>query len=305
MARQSGSFANEKRRKACGTGRRREVGVARIGTVSVLGVGRMGSALIQTFLSRGILEAEEILGTHHDPRRARQIHRALGITAVTNNRAAVARSDLILLCVRPQQMPALLNEIADSILPRHTVVSVAVGVPLSWLRRRLPRCGGLFHVHPPSQLTTGATGLSFLARTRGSPATRLRQVTALFRGLGPVICVPEKRIDACAVFAGCGPAFWAHLGILWAKLGGRFGIPPSLARQIVAATLAGLSKGAEGGTARLERLIENIATPGGITQAGLRSLDRAELEKVLNEMVTDCLVRLGRIRSQFISACDS
>jgi pyrroline-5-carboxylate reductase len=265
----------------------------------------MGSALIQTFLSRGILEAEEILGTHHDPRRARQIHRALGITAVTDNRAAVARSDLVLLCVRPQQMPALLNEIADSILPRHTVVSTAVGVPLSWLRRRLPRCGGLFHVHPPSQLTTGATGLSFLARTRGSPAARLRQVTALFRGLGPVICVPEKRIDVYAIFAGCGPAFWAHLGLLWTKLGGRFGIPPSIARQVVAATLAGLSKGAEGGTVRLERLIENIATPGGITEAGLRSLERAELEKVLNEMVVDCLVRLGGIRSQFMSACNS
>ena len=281
------------------------MGVARIGTVSVLGIGRIGSALIQAFLSRRILEAEEILGTHHDPRRARQIHRALGITAATDNRAAVARSDLVLLCVRPQQMPALLNEIVDSILPRHTVVSVAVGVPLSWLRRRLPCCGGLFHVHPPSQLTTGATGLSFLARTRGSSAARLRQVTALFRGLGPVFCVPEKQIDACAVFAGCGPAFWAHLGLLWAKLGGRFGIPPSIARQIAAATLAGLSKGAEGGTGRLERLIENVATPGGITEAGLRSLDRAELERVLNEMVADCLVRLGRIRSQFISACDS
>ena len=281
------------------------MGVVRIGTVSVLGVGRMGSALIRAFLSRRILRMKEIIGTHHDPRRARQIHRALGITAVTDNRAAVARSDLVLLCVRPQQMPALLNEIVDSILPRHTVVSVAVGVPLSWLRRRLPCCGGLFHVHPPSQLTTGATGLSFLARTRGSPAARLRQVTALFRGLGPVICVPEKRIDACAVFAGCSPAFLAHLGLLWAKLGGRFGIPPSIARQIVAATLAGLSKAAEGGTMRLERLIENIATPGGITEAGLRSLDRAELEKVLNEMVVDCLVRLGRIRSQFMSACDS
>lgn len=281
------------------------MGVARIGTVSVLGVGRMGSTLIQAFLSRKILRAEEIIGTHHDPRRARQIRRALGITAVTDNRAAVARSDLILLCVRPQQMPALLNEIADSILPRHTVVSVAVGVPLSWLRRRLPRCGGLFHVHPPSQLMTGAIGLSFLAHKRGSSAVRLRRVTMLFRGLGPVVCVPENRIDAYAIFAGCGPAFWAHLGLLWVKLGGRYGIPHSIARQIVAATLAGLFKGVQGGTANLEQLIGNIATPGGITEAGLRSLDKAELEKVLNEMVVDCLVRLGRIRSQFMSACDS
>jgi len=281
------------------------VGIARIGTVSVLGVGRMGSALIQTFLSRGILEAEEILGTHHDPRRARQIHRALGITAVTDNRAAVARSDLVLLCVRPQQMPALLNEIADSILPRHTVVSVAVGVPLSWLRRRLPRCGGLFHVHPPSQLTTGATGLSFLARTRGSPAARLRQVTALFRGFGPVICVPEKRIDACAVFAGCSPAFLAHLGLLWAKLGGRFGIPPSIARQIVAATLAGLSKAAEGGTAKFEQIVRNIATPGGVTEAGLRFLDKEGVEDILNAMVVHCLACIESIRSQLMSAYDS
>jgi len=281
------------------------VGIARIGTVSVLGVGRMGSALIQAFLSRGILRKKQIVGTHHDPRRARRIRRALGITVVTDNRAAVARSNMVLLCVRPQQISGLLDEMAVSILPRHTVVSVAVGVPLSWLRRRLPRCRGLFHVHPPSQLMTGATGLSFLAHPRGSPAARLQQVTNLFRGLGPVVCVPEKQIDACAVFAGCGPAFWAHLGLLWAKLGARFGIPPSIARQIVAATLSGLARGTEGGTANLERLIENIATPGGITEAGIRFLDKARVEDILNAMVVHCLACIESIRSQLMSAYDS
>jgi len=278
------------------------VGIARTGTVSVLGVGRMGSALIQAFLSREILRKKQIVGTHHDPRKARRIRRALGITVVTDNRAAVARSNMVLLCVRPQQMPALLDEMADSILPRHTVVSVAVGVLLSWLKKRLPRCGALFHVHPPSQLTTGATGLSFLARTRRSPAARLRQVTVLFRGFGPVVCVPEKQIDACAVFAGCGPAFWAHLGLTWANLGGRFGIPPSIARQILAATLSGLARGTEGGTANLERLIENIATPGGITEAGIHFLDKARVEDILNAMVVHCLARIGSIRGQFTSA---
>jgi pyrroline-5-carboxylate reductase len=202
----------------------------------------------------------------------------------------------------PELTSPELTEMADSILPRHTVVSVAVGVPLSWLKKRLPRCGGLFHVHPPSQLTTGAAGISFLAHPRGSPAARLRQVTKLFRGLGPVVCVPEKQLDACAVFAGCGPAFWAHLGLLWAKIGSRFGIPPSIARQIVAATLAGLARGTEGGTANIERLIENIATPGGITEAGIRFLDKARVEDVLNAMVVHCLARIGSIRGQFTSA---
>jgi len=265
----------------------------------------MGSALIQAFLSRGILRKKQIVGTHHDPRRARRIRRALGITVVTDNRAAVARSNMVLLCVRPQQISGLLDEMAVSILPRHTVVSVAVGVPLSWLKKRLARCGGLFHVHPPSQLTTGAAGISFLAHPRGSPAARLRQVTNLFRGLGPVVCVPEKRIDACAVFAGCGPAFWAHLGLLWVKVGGRFGIPPSIARQIVAATLSGLARGTEGGTANLERLIENIATPGGITEAGIRFLDKARVEDILNAMVVHCLACIESMRSQLVSAYDS
>jgi len=87
-------------------------------------------------------------------------------------------------------------------------------------------------------------------------------------------------------------------------LGGRFGIPRSTASQIVAATLAGLSKAAEGGTAPLERLIENIATPGGITEVGLRSLNRADLEKVLNDVVLACLSRLGNIRDQFTPGRD-
>jgi len=155
---------------------------------------------------------------------------------------------------------------------------------------------------PADPCPTGAAGISFLARPRGSPAARLRQVTNLFHGLGPVVCVPEKQIDACVVFAGCGPAFWAHLGLTWAKLGGRFGIPPSIARRIVAATLAGLARGTEGGTANLERLIENIATPGGITEAGIRFMDKARVEDILNAMVVHCLARIGRIRGEFKSA---
>ena len=158
---------------------------------------------------------------------------------------------------------------------------------------------------PADPCPTGAAGISFLARPRGSPAARLRQVTNLFHGLGPVVCVPEKQIDTCAVFAGCGPAFWAHLGLLWAKLGGRFGIPPSIARQIVAATLAGLSKAAEGGTVKFEQIVRNIATPGGVTEAGLRFLDKEGVEDILNAMVVHCLACIESIRSQLMSAYDS
>jgi pyrroline-5-carboxylate reductase len=93
-----------------------------------------------------------------------------------------------------------------------------------------------------------------------------------------------------------------HLGLTWVKLGVRFGIPPSIARQIVAATLSGLARGTEGGTANLERLIENVATPGGITEAGIRFLDKARVEDILNATVAHCLARIGSIREHFTSA---
>jgi len=64
----------------------------------------------------------------------------------------------------------------------------------------------------------------------------------------------------------------------------------------------GLARGTEGGTANLERLIENIATPGGITEAGIRFLGKARVEDILNAMVAHCLARIGSIRERFTSA---
>ena len=270
-----------------------------IGKVAILGLGRMGSALVTALLSRGSVLPDEIIGTHHDAMRAKQASRLLGITVTTDNAAAAAGASVIILCVRPGQLPVLLREISGHVSVGHTVVSTAVGVPLSWMKAHLGECRNVYHVHPPSLLMAAAKGPSFIAHARGASASATRKVSRLFRSLGSVVCLSEKDIDACAVFSGCAPAFWAQLSLIWERLACESGISPSRARQIIKNMLCGMSAACERGPLDLHAFIDSIVTPGGVTEVGVNMLKDGTAKNLLGNVVQHCLYKITDIRRQF------
>ena len=103
--------------------------------VAILGAGKMGEALLSGLLRAG-RPAGDLLFTERHPDRTKMLEERYGVTAVTSTEAA-ERADTLLFAVKPQEMGALLDELAGSVSAGNLVITIAAGIPTTFLERRL------------------------------------------------------------------------------------------------------------------------------------------------------------------------
>ncbi len=88
--------------------------------VAILGTGKMGGILLQAFLKNNLLGPDQIFATVHHPERAQALSVQYGIEMTTDNLAAASQADVILLGVKPVQVPALVEQITACALAGKT-----------------------------------------------------------------------------------------------------------------------------------------------------------------------------------------
>ena len=103
--------------------------------VAILGAGKMGEVLLSGLLRAG-KPAVELLVTTRRRDRADQLRERYGVEVVDNAEAAKT-ADVLVLAVKPQDMPALLDGLADVVPADRLVVSIAAGIPTAFIERRL------------------------------------------------------------------------------------------------------------------------------------------------------------------------
>src|SRR5258708_32377645 len=96
--------------------------------VAVLGAGKMGGILLQAFLKNNLLAPEQISATVQHAEREQALSAQFGVEVTTDNLAAARQADVILLGVKPIQVPALIEEIKAALTPKKVLLSFAASV---------------------------------------------------------------------------------------------------------------------------------------------------------------------------------
>src|SRR3954468_21737638 len=105
--------------------------------VAILGGGKIGEALISGLL-RGDRSPSDVVVSEKHAERADYLTRTYGVKTVDVAGAAAVASTLV-LAVKPQDIDALLIELAPQLSAGHLVVSVAAGTPTTRIEQALPR----------------------------------------------------------------------------------------------------------------------------------------------------------------------
>ncbi len=129
--------------------------------VAVLGAGKMGGILLQAFLKENLFAAEKIHATVSHAERALALSTQWGVDVSTNNLHAVEHADLILVGVKPFQVPDLIAEIKPALTPKKTLVSFAASVKTRAIEEAAGIEIGVIRAMPntPSALGAGAAAL--------------------------------------------------------------------------------------------------------------------------------------------------
>ena len=255
--------------------------------LALIGCGKMGTILLQAFLDRGLINREdgEVVATvqHEDKKLAATLD---GIALGTDNRAAVAGAQVILLCVKPQVLPQVLKEIAPVVAKDALVISIAASTTVSFIQLQLGKEIAVIRAMPNTPATVGAAMTALSAGASVEP-DQLETAKRLFEAVGRVLIVDEKHMDAITALSASGPAFVFVILESLAEAGVKVGLPREMATTLAAQTLFGAAKLALETGHHPALLKDAVTTPAGCTIEGLMELERGGLRVTLmNAVIT-------------------
>lgn len=262
-----------------------------------LGSGKMATALVRGMIRAGAADAGSI--TVSDPvASAREALAAeAGVAASDDNREVVARSDVVVLAVKPQSMASVLAEVAGSVTPDHLVISIAAGVSIATIAAGLggdPRRIVRVMPNTPALLGEGASGFCLGPDARPEDEAVVR---ACVDSVGRSFRVAEPLLDAVTGLSGSGPAFVYTVIDALSDGGVRMGLPREVATALAAQTVLGAAKMVLETGLHPGVLKDQVTSPGGTTIAGLHALERAGVRAGLIDAVQAATLRsaeLGR-----------
>ncbi|WP_058186003.1 pyrroline-5-carboxylate reductase [Terracidiphilus gabretensis] len=252
--------------------------------VAVLGAGKMGGILLQAFLKQNLFGADQIRATVGHAERAVVLSSQWGVDVSTDNLEAARQSDLILIGVKPFQVPDLMKQIKPALTQAKTIVSIAASVKT----RAIEEAAGLeiavLRAMPntPSALGAGAAGL---CAGRFVKPEQLELAQRIFETVGRAVIVDEKHMDAVTGLSASGPAYIYIIIEALAEAGVKVGLPRDIATQLAAQTVFGAGKMVLETGYHPALLKDAVTTPAGCTIDGILELEEGGLRVTLIKAV--------------------
>jgi len=257
--------------------------------VAVLGAGKIGGILLKALLEKGLLSPETTVATVQHEERANALREKLGIPVGTDNVTAARNADIVLVCVKPQVVQEVMEQIRPEISEEQLVISVAASVHTSQIETALNSVP-VVRAMPNTPCVLGC-GMTALCKGKFANAEHVETACTLFRVVGKTVVVDEKHMDAVTGLSASGPAYIYIILESLAEAGVKVGLPRDVATLLAAQTALGAA------TVVLETgdhpalLKDAVTTPAGCTIDGILELEEGKLRVTLIKAVVKAAQR--------------
>ncbi|MFC1769220.1 pyrroline-5-carboxylate reductase [Nanoarchaeota archaeon] len=245
-----------------------------------IGSGKMASALMKSILNANLVSKDDIVSSDKAQEQLDRIKNDLEIGVTGSNKEVVDKSDIIFLCVKPQDIDSILDEIKEG-SEEKLFVSIAAGVKLEKLESKLNK---IVRVMPNTPCMVGEMAAGF-APGKNVNDDEVKQVGEILNAGGVAIQMEEKDLDAVTGLSGSGPAFVAFLIKAFAHAGIEAGLDKKTSRELTIQTFLGTAKLLKESNLCPNELINMVSSPGGTTIAGREVLENSDVEEVVKKTV--------------------
>jgi pyrroline-5-carboxylate reductase len=263
-----------------------------------IGAGNMGEALVKGLIASKAAKPSQILVSARRPERVQEMVRLYGVRGASN--AEVAReSDVLVLAVKPQILDQVLRDIAPEVPRDRLVISVAAGVPIAAIERRLHPPLRIVRAMPNTPATVGA-GATAIALGEHATEADLAAAKTIFDSVGLTVVLDENQLDAVTGLSGSGPAYMFLIIEALADAGVKVGLGRRSAMQLAAQTMLGSAKLLIESGQHPGLLKDGVTSPGGTAIAGLHTLEAGGLRNVLMNAVEVATRRSRELGEEFL-----
>ncbi|PYP82707.1 MAG: pyrroline-5-carboxylate reductase [Blastocatellia bacterium AA13] len=258
--------------------------------LAVLGAGKLGETLIRGLLEAGVTSASNIIVTAGHQHRLDLMRERFGVSATLSNADAARQADIIILSVKPQTVPLVVSQIADSLTPDQLLISVAASVSSTFIEKHLKQATPVIRAMPntPCLLNKGMTGIA-----AGTNAGKIHIDIAkfIFDAVGRTVIVDEKHMDAITGLSASGPAFMYIIIESLAEAGVKVGLPRDIATELAAQMVVGSGSMVLETGEHPAKLKDMVTTPAGCTIDGILELEEGGLRVTLIKAVVKATQR--------------
>jgi pyrroline-5-carboxylate reductase len=239
------------------------------GTLVLVGAGKMGSAMLDGWLARG-LDPKKIIVIEPQPVKAVKALARRGVKLNPKDKVGVASA--IVIAVKPQNAPEAVPPLARYVDKTTLVLSIMAGRTIGFLEKSLPTGTAIVRAMPNTPAAIGR-GISVAVANAKISMRQRKQASDLLAAIGKVEWVDDEALmDAVTALSGSGPAYIFLLAECMARAGVAAGLPKELATRLARETVAGSAELLHRSDLDAATLRQNVTSPGGTTAAALEVL---------------------------------
>jgi len=251
-------------------------------TVAILGAGSMGETFGVGLLRAG-WDANDLSIADRRPERIREIEFLTGITATDDVALTVAGKRVIVVAVKPKDVPGLLDLVRETLTSDQVIVSIAAGVTIDSYEMTLPGIPIVRSMpNTPAAIDEGMT--AYCGGTHADTEA-LSDAAVVLGAVGETIELSEDLLDAVTAVSGTGPAYVFLLAEAMTEAAIREGLPHYAAERLVHQTLRGAGMLLAGSDKSAFRLRGNVTSPGGTTAAAIYSLEEGGFRTLMEDAI--------------------
>jgi pyrroline-5-carboxylate reductase len=249
--------------------------------IAVIGCGVMGSAFARHFA-----KAHSVLLSDHNPLKSQWLANEIGASFQENLSDAVQGADVILLAIKPKDLPSVAKTTADFFTKDKILMSILAGTPLALLRKNFISAS-IVRTMPNLALLYGQGVMGIVED--GHLSLQVRQtVEFLLEGIGLIAWMSEEKIDALTALSGSGIGFILVMIEAMIDGGVHLGFTAEESREFVLKTMEGTVALMRGSGKPPAELKSQIASPGGTTIAGLKVLEEEGVHSGIVHALVAC-----------------
>jgi len=252
--------------------------------IGVIGCGVMGSAMARHFVK----DANVFLYNRHLD-KAKALALEINASVCHNLEEVCQKTDYILLAVKPQQLEEIGGLIGHLIESKQVVLSILAGITLSSLKKAFPHAINI-RLMPNLPLLYGK-GVIGIVKDPKIPQSIRNVLEILFSEMGSVAYLSEEQVNPFTALVGSGPAFIVEIFEGLMEKGIDLGFTYKEAKHFMLETFAGALELIQHMGMSPKEIVKRIASPGGVTEAGLRVIKEKKLSEVLGEVIESAVRR--------------